>query len=112
MTCEAALTKTFYLLAHFHMAVRGILERVEQGQLEVEYFVINEFNAEDSLSMHASLPMSFADACLANVLTINSDSKVCAKTDEKWCLYCDLQLIQFSNQGPLIVDNRPVIFKL
>lgn len=85
LSCEAVLTEAFFLLQRWPGLVASILERVEQGRLQVEPLAQDAASLRRLMSRYANVPMSFADACLvqlserhpaAKVLTLDSDFAV------------------------------------
>lgn len=85
VTCEAVLTETFFLLQRWPGLVASVLERVEQGRLQVEPLAADAAPLRGLMTRYANVPMSFADACLvrlserhpaARILTLDSDFAV------------------------------------
>jgi predicted nucleic acid-binding protein len=88
LTCEAVLTEAFFLLKRWPDVVASVLERVERGSLEVEPLADDAASVRTLMQKYASVPMSFADACLvrlserhgqARLMTLDSDFAVYRK---------------------------------
>ena len=85
-TCEAVLAEACFLLQCSRKGQDAVLELVARGVLTVRFSLASELAAVRKLTQrYASVPMSFADACLvrmseldprATVATLDSDFKV------------------------------------
>ena len=73
ITCEAAITEAMYFLADPAMRV-ALAEGIERGLVQPS-FVLSDHIQRVRLLMrkYASVPMSFADACLVRMSELHSD---------------------------------------
>ena len=90
-TCEAALSETFYLLGQ--PGASALIEVLRRGAVACPFRL--EGNTEDVVALmrkYASVPMSFADACLVRmsetisrsiVLTTDSDFRIYRRHSRK-----------------------------
>ncbi len=64
-TCEAVLAEGHYLLSSVHDGTRRLSELVEANRLDLSFrFVDHTARVHELMRKYASVPMSFADACL------------------------------------------------
>jgi predicted nucleic acid-binding protein len=72
VTCEAVLSEASYLLEHGSAGARALLEFVDRGVVQVDFHFQNEVERVQELSVrYASVPMSFADACLVRMTELH-----------------------------------------
>lgn len=93
LTCEAVITEATFLLRHVHGGQESVLRSVAQGLLTIPFRLIdNTAHVQQAMQRFASVPMSFADACLlemaerypeAKVLTLDSDFHIYRKDKNK-----------------------------
>ncbi len=84
-TCEAAVSESFHLLGA--RGLRALSELLRRGRLVVDFDFVN--NLEPTLALmekYASVPMSYADACLVRMTEIMSDPLVLT-TDADFRIY-------------------------
>ena len=89
LTCEPVLTEVCFLLQRIHLGREKVLQLVEQGYLEIPFYLSPEVESIRILMRrYDSVPMSLADACLvkmaeiytdASVLTLDSDFRIYRK---------------------------------
>jgi uncharacterized protein len=77
LTCEAVLAETLHLLSDLPRSSAALERLYSEGVVRVEF----DFSAHASsvwrlIEKYADLPMDFADACLARMTEIKSDSIV------------------------------------
>jgi predicted nucleic acid-binding protein len=85
-TCEAALSEAMFLLQNASGGVAALLSLLSRGFVVPQFRLATEIEAVRKLmTKYASVPMSFADACLvrmteidarATVLTLDSDFRI------------------------------------
>jgi predicted nucleic acid-binding protein len=86
LTCEAVLSEACFLLRKTEGGGEAVLELLGRGLLAVPFRIEEEVSAVSKLlARYASVPMSFADACLVRmaeqhdatpVLTLDADFRV------------------------------------
>ena len=67
ITCEAVLTEACYLLKGWPEAVDSILQRVEEGLLQIEALAQDAAALRRLMRKYRDTPMSYADACLVRL---------------------------------------------
>ena len=77
LTCEAVLSEACFLVGALPDGTAQVMELLERGLLKVS-FQLNEELARISqlLARYASVPMSFADACLVRLAEKHHDASV------------------------------------
>lgn len=64
-TCEAVLAEAHYLLSRLHDGSRRLNELVASGRMDLSYqYTAHSHRVHQLMGKYASVPMSFADACL------------------------------------------------
>lgn len=89
LTCEAVVSEASYLLRRQQRGTEALMGLFRRGILEIAFQAQPEITALDRLlARYASVPMSFADACLvrmaereaaSRVLTLDSDFSIYRK---------------------------------
>jgi predicted nucleic acid-binding protein len=89
-TCEAVIAEAAHLLRNFPKGVDSLLQLLERGHMTIPFHLTDELPAVSRLmKRYASVPMSFADACLVRmaelhttspVLTLDSDFRIYRKS--------------------------------
>jgi predicted nucleic acid-binding protein len=65
VTCEAVLSEGCYLLRNVHGAVRGVLQSVQEGILQIPFALSESASGvADLMEKYRDTPADFADACL------------------------------------------------
>jgi uncharacterized protein len=67
VTCEAVLTEACHLLRRWPSAVDALMGRVEAGELRLHALGADAAQLRALMKRFASVPMSFADACLVRL---------------------------------------------
>ena len=76
-TCEAVISEACFLLGRFTGGQDAVLELLSKDVLRVDFRVLPEISAVRGL-MHkfASVPMSFAEACLVRMTELDAESVI------------------------------------
>ena len=77
LTCEAVIAEACHVLRQTESGSRTVLELIRRGALSVPFALEAESTAVGQLMRrYASVPMSFADACLVRMSEQHEDSRV------------------------------------
>lgn len=76
LTCEAVLTEASYLLRHDRRGMEHVFRQVEAGRLQVASLAGHQAEVGRLMSRYASVPMSYADACLVRLSELHPDCMV------------------------------------
>jgi len=89
LTCEAVISEAYFLLHNRGLNAQTVIKMVQKGYLKVPFHFDEEVEmVEQLMEKYASVPMSFADACLVRmaeiypnnaVLTLDSDFRIYRK---------------------------------
>lgn len=64
-TCEAVLAEAHYLLSRLHAGFQRLNELADSGRLDLTFqYAAHAHRVHELMAKYASVPMSFADACL------------------------------------------------
>jgi predicted nucleic acid-binding protein len=86
-TCEAVLTESFFLLTKIHGGANAFHRALEKGLSEAEYrFAEQQRETLALIQRYASVPMSFADACLVRMAELQPNSLIFT-TDHDFAIY-------------------------
>ena len=73
-TCEAVISEACYLVRRLPRGPQTVLSLVSKGLVVVDFHVDDEIAAVERLvAKYASVPMSFADACLVRMSELHPD---------------------------------------
>lgn len=87
-SCEAVLAEAHFLLAGVHQGNRRLIELISSGRIDLSFsFAVHAERVGELMIAYASIPMSFADACLvcmaeqeeSRVFTLDSDFRIYRK---------------------------------
>jgi uncharacterized protein len=77
LTCEAALSEAYFLLAGVPAAQQGLNALLRQGWLQVRFELANEIDSVTKLlDRYTNVPMSLADACLVRMSELTTDCAI------------------------------------
>ncbi len=77
LTCEAVIAEACHILRKTEAGPRTVLELIRRGAVSVPFVLEAESTAVGQLmKRYASVPMSFADACLVRMAEQHEDSRV------------------------------------
>lgn len=77
VTCEAVLSEVSYLLSPGSIGAGALLGLVERGVVRVGFQFQDEVARVKELSIrYASVPMSFADACLVRMTELHHEATI------------------------------------
>lgn len=87
LTCEAVLSEASYLLGPGSKGSRALLALVEREVVQIDFRCQNEiFRINELTTRYASVPMSFADACLVRMTELLHSATVWT-IDRDFCIY-------------------------
>lgn len=82
-TCEAVLAEAHHLLSGIHDGSRRLNELVDSGRLDLSFrYRDHAQRVHQLMGKYASVPMSFADACLVTLSEALRDSRVFTVDDD------------------------------
>lgn len=87
LTCEAVLSEASYLLGPGSRGSRALLALVERGIVRIDFRCQDEVVRVNELTTrYASVPMSFADACLVRMTELHHPTTLWT-IDRDFCIY-------------------------
>ena len=87
LTCDAVLTEACFLLRHQREGPESVVRLVERGFVKSAFSLENEAESVRRLiARYASVPMSFADACLVRMSEIH-DAAILLTFDTDFTVY-------------------------
>ena len=76
-TCEAVLKESFFLMSRIPTGTARLIELLEAGKIELsDSYRTDSSKVHNLITGYANVPMSFADACLVQMASVEKDSAV------------------------------------